>query len=97
MTALQELITSGRIVDLMIVFIVLEIIAVLAWRRLKGGAIPAVPLLVNIGAGGSLMLALRAELTGAGWQSVALFLLLALMFHVSDLALRWQRVRSNAV
>ena len=91
MTGLQELVTSGRIVDLMIVFIVLEIAAVLGWRHFRGGAIPALPLLVNIGAGGSLMLALRAELIGAGWQSVALFLVLALVFHVSDLVLRWQR------
>ena len=55
-------------------------------------------LLVNIGAGGSLMLALRANLTGAGWTWVAFFLVAALVFHVSDLLVRWERpVTSNQI
>ena len=75
----------------MIAFILIEIVAIAVYRRLRGGAIPLLPLLVNIGAGGSLMLALRANLSGAGWEWVAVFLVAALVFHVSDLALRWQR------
>ena len=91
MQFLEELVTSGRIVDVMLLFIVIEVAMILLIRRLTGGGIGAVPLLVNIGAGGSLMLALRADLTGAEWTWIAVFLVSALVFHVSDLAIRWQR------
>ena len=90
MAMLEQLVTSGRIVDLMLVFIVIEIALLLVIRKRSGRGIAPIPLLTNIGAGGSLMLALRADLTGAGWTWVAAFLVLALLFHVSDLALRWQ-------
>ena len=90
MTVLQDLILSGRIVDLMLAFIVIEIIAIMALRRARGGAIPTAPLLINIGAGASIMLALRAALTDAGWPWIAAFLLASLFFHVADLRQRWQ-------
>lgn len=91
MALLEDLVTSGRIVDLMLAFIVLEIVALMLIRRYTGGGIATWPLLTNIGAGTSLMLALRADLTGAGWTWIAFFLVAALVFHVSDLAQRWQR------
>lgn len=90
MNALESLLTSGRIVDLMILFLVLEIILITTLRKTKGVGIAALPLIVNIGAGGSIMLALRAALTEAGWQWIAAFLLCALVFHAWDLAIRWQ-------
>jgi hypothetical protein len=91
MSVIEALVTSGRIVDLMLVFILFEIVVIQWIRRSRGGGIPLVNLLTNIGAGGSVMLALRAELTGAGWHWVALFLLSALAFHVADLWQRWER------
>ena len=91
MALLEDLVTSGRIVDLMLAFIVLEIVALLLIRRFTGSGIATLPLLTNIGAGTSLMLALRADLTDAGWTWIAFFLVAALVFHVSDLAQRWQR------
>ncbi len=91
MAFLEDLVTSGRIVDLMLAFIVLEIVALVLIRRFTGRGIATLPLLTNIGAGTSLMLALRADLTGAGWTWIAFFLVAALIFHVSDLAQRWQR------
>ena len=42
MPIIEELITTGRIVDIMIAFIVLEIVAVTAWRRATGAGIPIV-------------------------------------------------------
>jgi hypothetical protein len=90
MQTLQELIQSGRIVDVMLVFIALEIVMVLAIRRSRGGGVPALPLLINIGAGGSLMLALRVALTDGGWQTLTACLLAALVFHVLDLLARWE-------
>ena len=95
MASLESLILSGRIVDLMLVFIVLEII-LFAWlrRRRRGFSLPA--LLVNIGAGGSLMLALRASLTDAGWHWIVMFLVSALVFHVADVAGRWRAADERA-
>ena len=88
---LEELITSGRIVDIMLGFVVLEVAAILVYRRLRGGGIPPSKLLVNIGAGGSLMLALLAVFRSAHWTVVAGCLVLSLVFHVADLAIRWER------
>ena len=96
MDLLEQLVTTGRIVDLMLVFILIEIVALLLIRRFTGRGIAALPLLTNIGAGGSLMLALRANLTGAGWTWVAVFLIASLVFHVGDLAQRWQRSPADA-
>jgi hypothetical protein len=90
MELLQDLLTSGRIVDLMLGFVVFEIVALSLLRRRFGGGISTLPLLVNIGAGASLMLALRAELTGSGWRWVAAWLVAALVCHVWDLWLRWR-------
>lgn len=84
MQALQELIQSGRIVDVMLVFIALEIVIVSVLRRSRGGGVPALPLFINIGAGGSLRLALRVALTNGGWQTLTACLLAALVFHVVD-------------
>ena len=53
MTALEALLTSGRIVDLMIVFLVIEVALISTLRGTKGIGFPVGPLLVNIGAGGS--------------------------------------------
>jgi len=88
---LEELIRSGRIVDIMIAFVVIEIVALLVYRRLTGRGVPTYSLLVNIGAGGSLMLALKAVFGGAAWTIVAACLLGALVFHTLDVAQRWQK------
>jgi hypothetical protein len=91
MTVLDSLIGSGRIVDVMLALVALEVLGLLLYRRLRGGGVAAVPLLANIGAGGSLMLALRASLVGGSVPLVAGWLIAALVFHVLDLALRWER------
>lgn len=90
MALLESLIDSGRIVDLMIAVLAAEVVGVTLFRALKGGGIPALPLILNVGAGGSLMLALRASILGDGWQWVAAFLLASLVFHAADQALRWE-------
>ena len=55
MSLLESLLTSGRIVDLMIAVLVLEVLAITVFRETGRGGIALVPLLVNIGAGGSLI------------------------------------------
>lgn len=91
MEALESLIASGRIVFVMGAFVALEVVLLLAlWHR-HGRGVPPRALLLNIGAGGSLMLALYTVATGAGATATALCLLGSLVFHVADLAQRWVR------
>lgn len=88
---LSNVISSGRIVDIMVLFVIVEVaILIFYWRR-TGRGIPAVPLMVNISAGGSLMLALGATLKGYSTSVIALCLIASLVFHFTDLALRWKR------
>jgi len=89
--SLESLINSGRIVDIMVLFVFVEVLALVAYWRVRQRGIPTIPLLANVGAGGSLMLALGASLKGAGHLVVALCLVAALVFHLTDLALRWKR------
>ncbi len=89
MELLESLVASGRIVDLMLTVMAVEVLAVTIYRRMTGGGIAFVPLILNIGAGGSLMLALRATLTDAGIEMIAFWLLSSLVFHVADQAKRW--------
>ena len=90
MATLEQLILSGRIVEIMLTVMAIEIIVVEILRRRRGAGIGTLPLVINIGAGASLMLALRAALTEAGWLAIAAFLVASLVFHVLDVRIRWQ-------
>jgi hypothetical protein len=86
----SDFVASGRLVDLVLALMVLEGVLLAAYRRRTGRGIAPADLLANLLAGGALLLALRAALTGAGWTSIALWLALALLAHVADLARRWR-------
>ncbi len=87
----SNIISSGRIVDIMVLFVVVEVLVLIAYWRRTGRGVPTVPLLANVGAGGSLMLALGATLKGFDTQVIALCLVSSLVFHLTDLAMRWKR------
>jgi len=92
MHLIEPLIDSGRIVDLMALFVLLEVAALLWWRRRTGRGIATAPLLANIGAGTCLMFALRVALTDGPAWALAAWLIGSLVCHLADLALRWSRV-----
>lgn len=85
------LFASGRVADLLLVLLALEAVALLAYRRRRGGGIPAAVLVPNLLAGAGLVLALRTALTGAHWAWTALALLAALAAHLANLAALWRR------
>ena len=85
---MAALFASGRIIDLILVFILLEC-ALLAYLRRDGLRLGE--LLPNILSGAALMLAVHSALTDARWEWKAGCLLAALLAHLSDLALRVQR------
>lgn len=90
MAALFE---SGRIVDLILGLMLLEALALVAWRRATGGGLPITGVLTNLAAGACLLLALRAALGGHGWELVGAWLGAGLGAHVADLRGRWRRAR----
>lgn len=91
MDLLTSLLESGRIVDVMVAVVVVEVTVLLVyWYRTGRGVSPR-SLLLNVGAGGSLMLALGAVLKNWGNTALAVCLLSALGFHVADLIQRWSR------
>ncbi|MEM9404312.1 MAG: hypothetical protein AAGA44_17725 [Pseudomonadota bacterium] len=95
MDLLESLISSGRIVDIMLAIMATEVVAVSLYRRATGRGIAFVPLILNIGAGASLMLALRAALTDGNIVIIAAWLVASLFFHVADQARRWTAPSDN--
>jgi len=83
--SLESLINSGRIVDVMVLFVVVEVLVLIVYFRKTGKGVPTVPLLANIGAGGSLMLALGATLKGADTRVIAACLVASLIFQACRL------------
>lgn len=87
---MNELFSSGRIVDIIIALMIVEWVALVAYRAQTGKGIPPLALSINLLAGVLLMLALRGALVGADWKWIALCLAAALPAHITDLARRWQ-------
>jgi hypothetical protein len=84
----QELFATGRVVDLILLLVVIEAVAIGLYRRWRGGP-PLGSLLVNLAAGAALLGALRLALGGAEWRWIAAMLGVALIAHAADLAARW--------
>ncbi|MFM9852922.1 MAG: hypothetical protein ACKVOJ_08980 [Sphingomonadaceae bacterium] len=83
MSMLADLFRSGHIADLVIAVMVVEaLILILIIRR------PLIPTLSMLVPGAFMMLALRAALTGSGWEVVALWISASLPAHLFDI---WQR------
>lgn len=79
---------SGRIIDVILLLVAVEAVALFAWLRAR-----AAPLLVGLLPGVALMLAIRAALTDAAWPWVAAALGAALALHLLDLR---NRIREPA-
>ena len=74
--------------DVVLVFMTIELIALALVRRHGAPLYRPLDVMVNSGAGAALLLALRASLRGSQWQPIAVWLLMALGFHLWDLSLR---------
>jgi hypothetical protein len=89
---MAELFASGRIIDLILGLVVVEVMALALWRRRFGKGPALGGLAANLASGGFLLLAVRAALVNAAWQWVALALLGSLLAHLADL---YGRLRSS--
>jgi hypothetical protein len=85
--------SSEMVVDLVLVVLVAEGLALLAYHWRTGRGIAPAGLLPNLAAGGALLLALRGALAGAhpGW--IALWLAAAFAAHLADLRTRLPTTR----
>lgn len=88
---MAELFETGRVVDLILAVVALEALVLGGFAMRRRLRAPIAGLLLNLAAGGSLLLALRAVLTDAPWPVAGAWLALALFAHVADLALRLRR------
>lgn len=88
---MAELLTSGRLIDLILGLVLVEALALVLLHHLTGKGVAPRELIGLLLAGGFLLVALRAALVGAAWYWIGLWLTLALLAHLADLALRWRR------
>ena len=86
---MQELFRSGLVADVILGVMALEAALLLLYRRVTGRGPRAVDVAAMLLAGGFLVLALRAALTGADWRMIGVCLAAALIAHLSDLYRRW--------
>ena len=86
---IHDAITTGLVIELILVLVALEAIALTLYHRTTGRG-PSVSMLVpNLVAGAALLFAVRLALTDAWWGWLAGALLLALLAHLLDLGMRW--------
>jgi hypothetical protein len=88
---MAQLFSSGRVVDLIIGFMLVEACLVLAHNRRTGRGIGPVELAATLLSGLTLLLALRVALIGGPWPQIAFWLLASLAAHLADLRRRWSR------
>lgn len=86
---MENLLASGRLIDLILLATLVEFIVLAAWHRRTGGGVRPAELAFDLAAGAALLLALRGALTGTGWTWIAACLTLALAAHLLHLRLRW--------
>ena len=78
---------NGRIIDLILAIVVIELVALSLWPRLRG-AMSRLDILTLIAPGVMLLLALRGALSGAPHTITAAILAAAFAFHLWDVARR---------
>lgn len=92
MAFMERLIASGRVVDLVLAVLALELVLAFLARgqlhALTRGRLSAVQLLVGALPGAAILLALRSALTGGPWQAIAGWLAVSFVLHLADLAAR---------
>ena len=76
---MQTFFTTGHAVDLVLAFMAVQAVVLVIMKR------RALTVVLTILPGAVMMLALRAALTGADWQWVAIWLTVSLPLHLADL------------
>jgi hypothetical protein len=85
---MEDLFSSGRIVDIILAILAIEVLTLSIWRAKSGIQRRAATLVIAALPGAFLLLALRAALSGAGWRWMLLWLAASFPAHLADL---WRR------
>ncbi len=83
MNGLAALVDDGRVIDLLLLVIGIEVAALAIWRRDRFATV-----LLGLLPGVCLMLALREALGGQDWRIIMLWISASLPFHLADLRTR---------
>lgn len=88
---MEHLFATGQIADVVLVLMAVEGIALTLLYRAKGIGMEPRAVWTNLAAGAALFLALRSALANDHWHVTAAFLIVGLLAHAADLAIRWQK------
>ena len=88
---MMALFSSGRVVDIILVFVFLEAVYIAVHRGKTGRGVRLREVAAGMLAGVFLLLALRCALVDERWPWIATWLLFALIAHLADLAGRRPR------
>lgn len=88
-----ETISNSQLIDVVIAVTLIECGILTFYHRLTKRGLAPKDYLLNLGAGLSLMLALRSALADAGWMWMIVCLMAAGLAHGTDLWSRWRRSR----
>ena len=92
MDGVAALYSSGRIVDIVLLFILIEfLVLALLHRRTKKKGIAPGPMASNLLSATFLLLALRAAILDYPWMWTAAFLFFSFPAHLVDLGVRWRQ------
>ena len=87
---MQEFIGSGRVVDLLLLLVAVEAMALVLHHRWTGRGVRAGSVMLNLASGAFLLLAMRAGLGGAWWVWTSMCLAMAGLLHAADLRRLWR-------
>jgi hypothetical protein len=93
---MTDFIASGRIVDVILALMLAEAVFLAAYTTRTGGGVAFADIAINLVAGASLLLAVRAALVGAAPQWLIACLLVSLAAHGADLRRRWRSAATRA-
>jgi hypothetical protein len=86
---------DGRAIDAIVALVAIEGCVLVTWRTLTGRGPAPAALVANLLAGASLLLALRAALSGASPTMISVCLMIALAAHGADIVGRWRSASSS--
>jgi len=88
---MMALFSSGRVVDIILVFVFIEAVYIAVHRGKTGRGVRLREIAAGMLSGVFLLLALRCALVDERWPWIATWLLFALIAHLADLAGRRPR------